>query len=186
MLSHDNMTLLGLCKNMLFEQSKEFELSRHFRFLIQIQNYRFGLGGGVYSNCWALGYSVLAPRLDRDLPRLSDQNGLSGFGFVVFLAICPPNFLAITGGRRTAWSVASCFFITPVFDGHVGLDIRVAVAERTCGILAKSCVCAFALGCVAAFDLLQLRHAFRFRSCQWKELSNAVGFKFCLRLIVLG
>jgi len=145
-------------------------LSRPFRSLSN-PNYRLWFGGAFISNVGAW-----LQRTAQDwivIAELSDQNA-SAVGFVVFLQFAPQILLLpITGWAADRMERRKLLFITQSLMAMLALILGLLVLSGHVEYW-QVCVCAFALGCVAAFDA-PARHAFVSDLVSEKELSNAVG-----------
>lgn len=145
-------------------------MSRTFRSLSN-PNYRLWFGGAAISNIGAW-----LQRTAQDwivIAELSDKNA-SAVGLVVFLQFAPQILLLpITGWTADRMDRRKLLFITQSLMAALALILGVLVLSGQV-VLWQVCVCAFALGCVAAFDA-PARHAFVSDIVSEKELSNAVG-----------
>jgi MFS family permease len=145
-------------------------LSSTFRSLSN-PNYRLWFGGAAISNIGAW-----LQRTAQDwivIAELSDKNA-SAVGLVVFLQFAPQILLLpITGWTADRMDRRKLLFITQSLMALLALVLGVLVLSGQV-VLWQVCVCAFALGCVAAFDA-PARHAFVSDIVSEKELSNAVG-----------
>lgn len=145
-------------------------LSNTFRSLSN-PNYRLWFGGAAISNIGAW-----LQRTAQDwivISELSDQNA-SAVGLVVFLQFAPQILLLpITGWTADRVDRRKLLFITQCLMATLALILGVLVLSGHV-VFWQVCACAFALGCVAAFDA-PARHAFVSDIVSEKELSNAVG-----------
>lgn len=145
-------------------------MSKTFRSLSN-PNYRLWFGGAFISNIGAW-----LQRTAQDwivIAELSDQNA-SAVGFVVFLQFAPQILLLpITGWAADRMERRKLLFITQSLMAMLALILGLLVLSGHV-VYWQVCVCAFALGCVAAFDA-PARHAFVSDIVSEKELSNAVG-----------
>lgn len=134
-------------------------------------NYRLWFGGAAISNIGAW-----LQRTAQDwivIAELSDKNA-SAVGLVVFLQFAPQILLLpLTGWTADRMDRRKLLFITQSLMALLALVLGVLVLSGQV-VLWQVCVCAFALGCVAAFDA-PARHAFVSDIVSEKELSNAVG-----------
>lgn len=134
-------------------------------------NYRLWFGGAAVSNIGAW-----LQRTAQDwivISELSDQNA-SAVGLVVFLQFAPQILLLpITGWTADRVDRRKLLFITQCLMASLALILGLLVLSGHV-VLWQVCACAFALGCVAAFDA-PARHAFVSDIVSEKELSNAVG-----------
>jgi MFS family permease len=145
-------------------------LSRTFRSLSN-PNYRLWFVGAVISNI-----GTWLQRTAQDwivIAELSDKNA-SAVGLVVFLQFAPQILLLpITGWTADRMDRRKLLFITQCLMAALALILGVLVLSGNVALW-QVCACAFALGCVAAFDA-PARHAFVSDIVSEKELSNAVG-----------
>ncbi|MBR7888810.1 MFS transporter [Marinomonas sp. A79] len=145
-------------------------MSRTFRSFSN-PNYRLWFGGAFISN---LG--TWLQRTAQDwivIAELSDKNA-SAVGLVVFLQFAPQIFLLpLTGWAADRLDRRKLLFTTQCLMAILALILGLLVLSGHV-VLWQVCACAFALGCVAAFDA-PARHAFVSDIVSEKELSNAVG-----------
>jgi MFS family permease len=145
-------------------------LNNTFRSLSN-SNYRLWFGGAAISNIGAW-----LQRTAQDwivISELSDQNA-SAVGLVVFLQFAPQILLLpITGWTADRVDRRKLLFITQCLMATLALILGLLVLSGHV-VFWQVCACAFALGCVAAFDA-PARHAFVSDIVSEKELSNAVG-----------
>lgn len=145
-------------------------MSNAFRSLSN-PNYRLWFGGAVISNI-----GTWLQRTAQDwivIAELSDKNA-SAVGLVVFLQFAPQILLLpITGWAADRLDRRTLLFTTQCLMAGLALILGLLVLSGHV-VLWQVCVCAFALGCVAAFDA-PARHAFVSDIVSEKELSNAVG-----------
>lgn len=145
-------------------------MSNTFRSLSN-PNYRLWFGGAIISNIGAW-----LQRTAQDwivIAELSDKNA-SAVGLVVFLQFAPQILLLpITGWAADRMERRKLLFITQSLMALLALVLGLLVLSGHVQLW-QVCVCAFALGCVAAFDA-PARHAFVSDIVSEKELSNAVG-----------
>lgn len=145
-------------------------MSRTFRSLSN-PNYRLWFGGAIVSNI-----GTWLQRTAQDwivIAELSDKNA-SAVGLVVFLQFAPQILLLpITGWTADRMDRRKLLFITQCLMAVLALILGLLVLSGHV-VLWQVCACAFALGCVAAFDA-PARHAFVSDIVSEKELSNAVG-----------
>lgn len=168
--------------NTFIKRGKDTQLHNTFRSLSN-PNYRLWFGGAIVSNIGAW-----LQRTAQDwivISELSDQNA-SAVGLVVFLQFAPPILLLpITGWTADRVDRRKLLFITQCLMAVLALILGSLVLSGHV-VLWQVCVCAFALGCVAAFDA-PARHAFVSDVVSEKELSNAVGLNSvaynCARLV---
>lgn len=134
-------------------------------------NYRLWFGSAAISNIGAW-----LQRTAQDwivIAELSDKNA-SAVGLVVFLQFAPQILLLpITGWTADRMDRRKLLFITQSLMATLALILGLLVLSGHV-VLWQVCACAFALGCVAAFDA-PARHAFVSDIVSEKELSNAVG-----------
>lgn len=145
-------------------------MSNAFRSLSN-PNYRLWFSGAVISNI-----GTWLQRTAQDwivIAELSDNNA-SAVGLVVFLQFAPQIFLLpITGWVADRMDRRRLMFITQSLMAVLALILGLLVLSGHV-VFWQVCVCALALGCVAAFDA-PARHAFVSDIVSEKELSNAVG-----------
>ncbi|NVK74079.1 MAG: MFS transporter [Oceanospirillaceae bacterium] len=145
-------------------------MSRTFRSLSN-PNYRLWFGGAAVSNI-----GTWLQRTAQDwlvIAELSDKNA-SAVGLVVFLQFAPQILLLpITGWTADRMDRRKLLFITQSLMATLALILGLLVLSGSV-VLWQVYACAFALGCVAAFDA-PARHAFVSDIVSEKELSNAVG-----------
>ncbi|NLQ18567.1 MFS transporter [Marinomonas sp. M1K-6] len=145
-------------------------MSKTFRSLAN-PNYRLWFGGAIISNI-----GTWLQRTAQDwivIAELSDKNA-SAVGLVVFLQFAPQILLLpITGWTADRMDRRKLLFITQCLMAMLALILGLLVLSGHV-VLWQVCACAFALGCVAAFDA-PARHAFVSDIVSEKELSNAVG-----------
>jgi len=156
--------------------------------LIQIQLW-LGLVVALISNVGRLALQRTAQRLDRGLPSCLIQNASAVFGFWCSLQFAPQRFFFSYHwlGGRTAWSVASCFFITQILvdamlPWNIGLAGAGADNVEYCTSMRLRPFRNFG-GCWLPPLMLHARHAFVSRSpCQVKrtvECGQALNFCCC-------
>ncbi|RCX02226.1 MFS transporter [Marinomonas foliarum] len=145
-------------------------MSNAFRSLSNL-NYRLWFGGAVISNI-----GTWLQRTAQDwivIAELSDKNA-SAVGLVVFLQFAPQILLLpVTGWAADRMDRRKLLFITQCLMATLALILGILVLSGHVELW-QVCACAFALGCVAAFDA-PARHAFVSDLVSEKELSNAVG-----------
>jgi MFS family permease len=145
-------------------------LSNAFRSISNL-NYRLWFGGAVISNI-----GTWLQRTAQDwivIAELSDKNA-SAVGLVVFLQFAPQILLLpVTGWAADRMDRRKLLFITQCLMATLALILGILVLSGHVELW-QVCACAFALGCVAAFDA-PARHAFVSDLVSEKELSNAVG-----------
>jgi len=131
------------------------------------------------SNVWRLA-TALQRKIGSWLPSCLIKS-LSGLFFGLFANFAPPNVLLLPyhwTGQADRHGRRKLLFITQSLMRHVGLDIRFAGAERTCGNIGKYCVCAFAWVVLPHFDCSS-SPCFVFRSCHEKRTVECGRLKFC-------
>jgi len=145
-------------------------LSKTFRSLSN-PNYRLWFGGAIISNIGAW-----LQRTAQDwivIAELSDKSA-SAVGLVVFLQFAPQILLLpLTGWAADRMDRRKLLFVTQSLMAALALILGLLVLSGYV-VYWQVCACAFALGCVAAFDA-PARHAFVSDIVSEKELSNAVG-----------
>lgn len=145
-------------------------MSKTFRSLSN-PNYRLWFMGAVISNI-----GTWLQRTAQDwivIAELSDKNA-SAVGLVVFLQFAPQILLLpITGWTVDKFNRRKILIVTQVLMALLALALGVLVLSNAV-VLWQVCVCAFLLGCVAAFDA-PARQSFVSDIVNEKELSNAVS-----------
>lgn len=145
-------------------------MSKTFRSLSN-PNYRLWYMGAIVSNI-----GTWLQRTAQDwivIAELSDKNA-SAVGLVVFLQFAPQILLLpITGWTVDRFDRRKILMVTQVLMASLALVLGLLVLSNAVALW-QVCVCAFSLGCVAAFDA-PARHAFVSDIVEEKELSNAVS-----------
>jgi MFS family permease len=145
-------------------------LSNTFRSLAN-PNYRLWFSGAVPSNI-----GTWLQRTAQDwivISELSDKNA-SAVGLVVFLQFAPQILLLpITGLTVDRVDRRKLLFVTQFLMSMLALILGFLVLSNNVALW-QVCVCAFGLGCVAAFDA-PARHAFVADVVSESELTNAVS-----------
>ena len=145
-------------------------MSNAFRTLSNL-NYRLWFGGAVISNI-----GTWLQRTAQDwivIAELSDKNA-SAVGWVVFLQFAPQILLLpVTGWAADRMDRRKLLFTTQCLMATLAFILGILVLSGHVELW-QVCACAFALGCVAAFDA-PARHAFVSDLVSEHELSNAVG-----------
>ncbi|MEL0612397.1 MFS transporter [Marinomonas arenicola] len=145
-------------------------MSNTFRSLAN-PNYRLWFSGAVPSNI-----GTWLQRTAQDwivISELSDKNA-SAVGLVVFLQFAPQILLLpITGLTVDRVDRRKLLFVTQFLMSMLALILGFLVLSNNVALW-QVCVCAFGLGCVAAFDA-PARHAFVADVVSESELTNAVS-----------
>lgn len=145
-------------------------MSKTFRSLSN-PNYRLWFTGAVISNI-----GTWLQRTAQDwivISELSDKNA-SAVGLVVFLQFAPQILLLpITGWTVDKFNRRRILMVTQVLMAILALVLGLLILSNTVALW-QVCVCAFLLGCVAAFDA-PARQSFVSDIVNEKELSNAVS-----------
>ena len=145
-------------------------MSNTFRSLSN-PNYRLWFSGAALSNI-----GTWLQRTAQDwlvISELSDKNA-SAVGLVVFLQFAPQILLLpITGWTVDRVDRRKLLFITQVLMSMLALILGFLVLSNHVALW-QVCLCAFSLGCVAAFDA-PARHAFVSDVVSEAELPNAVS-----------
>ncbi|SBS25547.1 Enterobactin exporter EntS [Marinomonas spartinae] len=145
-------------------------MSKTFRSLSN-PNYRLWFIGAVISNI-----GTWLQRTAQDwivIAELSDKNA-SAVGLVVFLQFAPQILLLpITGWTVDKFNRRKILIVTQVLMAILALALGLLILSNSVALW-QVCVCAFLLGCVAAFDA-PARQSFVSDIVNEKELSNAVS-----------